>query len=330
MKKPLLNTSFKPTSKGFTPKAATFIFIFLCILFLIATKLSSLKKPENAVGKEFLTKKPGQDASKLNSEAREIKKYHPTWEKNIKDPKERLRSKFFAKLVVDEVTKMDGKYDFNGALIFGLQEDQKGFFKFLDCGDDHPLNSFIMTIRNLQAKLKIRDTIAKLEDQVLDKIGRSNAKLWWREGPSEMLYFLRCYNILNQYTQHIGTDLHMFFITPAPEILTDANHGQESLLVKRTLQAAEALLGNSGALQASPKAQKELEKIKVPRDAIIWVISETASTEDEAYSMHRKQHLPDTDMIKPPDDLVDAIVAAMLEISITDLEPSPEQLQELT
>jgi len=330
MKKPLLNTAFKRTSKGFTLKASTLIFIFLCILFLIATKPSSLKKPENAVGKEFLTKKPGQDASKLESEAREIKNYHPTWEKNIKDPQELLRSKFFAKLVLEEVDKMDGKYDFNGALIFGLQEDQKGFFKFLGTADDRPLNSFIMTIRNLQTKLNIRDTIAKLEDQVLDKIGRPNAKLWWREGPSEMLYFLRCYNILNQYIQHIGTDLHMFFITPAPEIMSDANHGQESLLVKRTLQAAEALLGNRGALQASPKAQKELEKIKVPQDAIIWVISETASTEDEAYSMHRKQHLPDTDMIKPPDDLVDAIVAAMLEISITDLEPSPEQLQELT
>ena len=56
---------------------------------------------------------------------------------------------------------MDGKYDFNGALIFGLQEDQKGFFKFLGVVDDRPLNSFIMTIRNLQTKLKIRVLILK-------------------------------------------------------------------------------------------------------------------------------------------------------------------------
>ena len=61
---------------------------------------------------------------------------------------------------------MDGKYDFNGALIFGLQEDQKGFFKFLDCGDDHPLNSFIKTIRNLQAKLKIRVLILRKRFQI--------------------------------------------------------------------------------------------------------------------------------------------------------------------
>jgi len=329
MKKPLLSTSLKQTSKGFIQKAATLIFIFVCILFLKASKPQSLKTPEINLGKEFLSKKPGQDASNLASEARELKEYHPKWEKDIKDPKERLRSKFFAKLVVEEVSKMDGKYDFNGALIFGLEEDQTGFFKFLECGEEHPMNSFIMTIRNLQNKLKIRNTIVKLEEQVLDKIGRPNAKFWWREGPSEMLYFLRCYNILNQYIRHIGTDLHMFFITPAPEILSDANHGQESLLVKRTLQAAEAILGNSGALQTSTTAQQELEKIKVPRDAIIWVLSETASVEDEAYQIHRKQHLPDTSTIKPPDDLVDAIVAAMLEISITDLEPTPEQLQGL-
>lgn len=124
-------------------------------------------------------------------------------------------------------------------------------------------------------------------------------------------------------------NLHMFFIAPAESILEDEKAGDESLMVKRTLQAAESILGNRADIMKNKLAVKELQKIKVPKDAIIWIISETASSEDNAYTMRRNQVMPDTEKIKPPDDVVDKIVSAMLEIPITELQPSPKQLQQL-
>lgn len=331
MKEPLLDASLQRSNYLRIVPTATFCLFVLLFSLFIASKMRVLNPTEEMVGKqpEFL-----KDHEAHSFAHDDHSDYKPKWAENIADPEERSSSKFFAKRVRDEVNQMDGKYDFNGALIYGLHEDQVGFFRFLEVGEDRPIDSFTESINNLQKKLKIYEKIKQIENDALDKVKHPDSKDWWHDGPSQILYFLRCYHILNQYVRHTGVELHLFFITPAASILKDPKSGEESLRVKRTLQAAEAILGapedaSKDPLQQSKLAMEALKKMNLPKDAVIWIISETADVGDEAYSMHRNQHLPDTDIIQPPDDIVDLIVAAMLEIPITHIEPSPKQLEQL-
>lgn len=324
MKHPLLNTSQNaPLFSSTLPTVASATLLFLvCTLVFLSQKLHVSWSTESKVGKaNFL--QGSHDNIKIDN-------FEPDWAKDIKDPSEKRESLIFAKRIANEVEEMTPDYDFEGALILGLHEDQRGIFRYLQVEEDgRPLDSFVKTIDNLQRRLKIRQKIKQMEDEVLDRIKEKDAKSWWRNGPSQVVYYLRIYHILNEHVRNKDEDLHIFFIVPAVPILKDPNHGDESLMVKRTLQAAEAILGKAEEIKRSKAANKELKRIDVPFDSIVWITSDTASTDDEAYTMHRKQALPNLEVINPPDDRVDKIVAAMLEIKITEIEPTSEQLREL-